>query len=92
MCKWAGPIIDLLLEHVGHIQLCSKLTELLDSREEWLPVKRKSCEHQTKSYHLLTLLPYTSLYAIMYPHLSFLISVFPSCLQCRLVRCCTSAD
>ncbi|KAK1893642.1 Ankyrin repeat and SOCS box protein 2 [Dissostichus eleginoides] len=32
----------LLLEHVGHIQLCSKLTELLDSREEWLAVKRKS--------------------------------------------------
>uniref|UniRef100_A0A8D2ZM74 Ankyrin repeat and SOCS box containing 2b n=1 Tax=Scophthalmus maximus TaxID=52904 RepID=A0A8D2ZM74_SCOMX len=70
MCKWAGPIIDLLLEHVGHIQLCSKLTELLDSREEWLPVKRKSCEHQTKSYHLLTLLPYTSLYQSM-PHILF---------------------
>lgn len=42
MCKWAGPIIDLLLEHVGHVQLCSKLTEQLDSREEWLAVKRKS--------------------------------------------------
>ncbi|XP_049917800.1 ankyrin repeat and SOCS box protein 2-like [Epinephelus moara] len=42
MCKWAGPVIDLLLEHVGHVQLCSKLTELLDSREEWLAVKRKS--------------------------------------------------
>lgn len=47
MCKWAGPIIDLLLEHVGHIQLCSKLTELLDSREEWLPVKRKSLSPRT---------------------------------------------
>lgn len=54
MCKWAGPIIDLLLEHVGHVQLCSKLTELLDSREEWLAVKRKSCKHQTKSYQSLT--------------------------------------
>ncbi|XP_070698964.1 ankyrin repeat and SOCS box protein 2-like isoform X2 [Pempheris klunzingeri] len=42
MCKWAGPIIDLLLEHVGQVQLCSKLTEQLDSREEWLAVKRKS--------------------------------------------------
>ncbi|GAA6213592.1 ankyrin repeat and SOCS box protein 2-like isoform X1 [Lates japonicus] len=42
MCKWAGPIIDLLLEHVGHVQLCSKLTELLDSREEWITIKRKS--------------------------------------------------
>nr|XP_046269507.1 ankyrin repeat and SOCS box protein 2-like isoform X2 [Scatophagus argus]XP_046269508.1 ankyrin repeat and SOCS box protein 2-like isoform X2 [Scatophagus argus]XP_046269509.1 ankyrin repeat and SOCS box protein 2-like isoform X2 [Scatophagus argus] len=42
MCKCAGPIIDLLLEHVGHVQLCSKLTELLDSQEEWLAVRRKS--------------------------------------------------
>uniref|UniRef100_UPI0037E8F1D2 ankyrin repeat and SOCS box protein 2-like isoform X2 n=1 Tax=Semicossyphus pulcher TaxID=241346 RepID=UPI0037E8F1D2 len=42
MCKSAGPIIDLLLEHVAHVQLCSKLTQLLDSREEWLAVKRKS--------------------------------------------------
>ncbi|XP_005724065.1 ankyrin repeat and SOCS box protein 2 isoform X2 [Pundamilia nyererei] len=41
MSKWAGPIIDLLLEYVGHVQLCSKLTELLDSREEWHVVKRK---------------------------------------------------
>ncbi|CAK6957012.1 putative ankyrin repeat and SOCS box protein 2-like [Scomber scombrus] len=41
MCKWAGPIIDLMLEHVSHVQLCSKLTELLDSREEWLTVKKK---------------------------------------------------
>lgn len=51
MCEWAGPIIDLLLEHVGHVQLCSKLTELLDSREEWLAVKRKSCELHTKPCH-----------------------------------------
>ncbi|XP_041668589.1 ankyrin repeat and SOCS box protein 2-like [Cheilinus undulatus] len=42
MRKSAGPIIDLLLEHVAHVQLCSKLNELLDSREEWLAVKRKS--------------------------------------------------
>uniref|UniRef100_A0A3B5A480 Ankyrin repeat and SOCS box protein 2-like n=1 Tax=Stegastes partitus TaxID=144197 RepID=A0A3B5A480_9TELE len=37
-----GPIIDLLLEHVGHVQLCNKLIELLDSREEWSTVKMKS--------------------------------------------------
>uniref|UniRef100_A0A3P9M0B0 Ankyrin repeat and SOCS box containing 2b n=1 Tax=Oryzias latipes TaxID=8090 RepID=A0A3P9M0B0_ORYLA len=41
MCEWAGPMIDLLLEHVGQVQLCNKLTELLDSREEWHDVKRK---------------------------------------------------
>ncbi|XP_012710194.2 ankyrin repeat and SOCS box protein 2 isoform X1 [Fundulus heteroclitus] len=42
MSKWAGPIVDMLLEHVGHVQPCSKLTELLDSREEWHHIKRKS--------------------------------------------------
>ncbi|KAM9842506.1 ankyrin repeat and SOCS box protein 2-like [Aulostomus maculatus] len=42
MCKWAGPIVDLLLEYVGHAQLCSKITELLESREEWRDVIRKS--------------------------------------------------
>ncbi|KAJ3613798.1 hypothetical protein NHX12_020044, partial [Muraenolepis orangiensis] len=42
-CEWlsasggrdrAGPIIDLLLEYVGSVQLCARLTELLDSRED----------------------------------------------------------
>ncbi|XP_037550482.1 ankyrin repeat and SOCS box protein 2-like [Nematolebias whitei] len=42
MCKWAGPVINLLLEHVGPVQLCSRLTALLDSREEWHLIKRKS--------------------------------------------------
>lgn len=58
MCKWAGPIIELLLEHVSHVQLCSKLTELLDSREEWLTVKNKLCKYKTKSYTLKYLHPY----------------------------------
>ncbi|XP_037097745.1 ankyrin repeat and SOCS box protein 2-like isoform X2 [Syngnathus acus] len=42
MSQWAGPIIDLLLEHVAHVQLCSKLTQLLESRHEWVAVRRKS--------------------------------------------------
>lgn len=53
VCQWAGPIIDLLLEHVAQVQLCSKLTELLDSQEEWLAVKRKSRKHQSNSYQSL---------------------------------------
>ncbi|KAK7904744.1 hypothetical protein WMY93_017351 [Mugilogobius chulae] len=40
--NWAGPLLDLLLEHVGQVQLCSKLTELLDSSEEWKAIKTKS--------------------------------------------------
>lgn len=72
MCQWAGPIIDLLLEHVGHIQLCSKLTELLDSREEWLAVKRKSCKHLTKSYlpdmQMSISLPHATQMCISLPH------------------------
>lgn len=50
MCKWAGPVVNLLLEHVGHVQLCSRLTELLDSREEWHLIKRKSCKCQIKTF------------------------------------------
>lgn len=42
MREWAGPVLDLLLEHVAQVQPCSRLLELLDSREEWLAVKRKS--------------------------------------------------
>uniref|UniRef100_A0A3B5R2P3 Ankyrin repeat and SOCS box containing 2b n=1 Tax=Xiphophorus maculatus TaxID=8083 RepID=A0A3B5R2P3_XIPMA len=42
MCKWAGPVIDLLLDYVGHVQLCSKLSALLDSRDEWRVIKTKS--------------------------------------------------
>ncbi|XP_061698886.1 ankyrin repeat and SOCS box protein 2-like isoform X4 [Syngnathoides biaculeatus] len=42
MSKWAGPIVDMLLEHVTHVQLCSKLSQLLESRHEWVAVKRKS--------------------------------------------------
>lgn len=48
MCQWAGPVLDLLLEYTAHVQPCSKLSELLDSREEWLAVKRKSRKHQLK--------------------------------------------
>ncbi|XP_077587587.1 ankyrin repeat and SOCS box protein 2-like [Stigmatopora nigra] len=42
MSQWAGPIVDLLLEYVAHVQLCSKLTQLLDSRREWDAVKIKT--------------------------------------------------
>uniref|UniRef100_A0AAV2JGW7 SOCS box domain-containing protein n=1 Tax=Knipowitschia caucasica TaxID=637954 RepID=A0AAV2JGW7_KNICA len=41
MSKWAVPMMDLLLEHVAQVQLCRKLTDILDSTEEWRAVKRK---------------------------------------------------
>ncbi|XP_066533928.1 ankyrin repeat and SOCS box protein 2-like [Hoplias malabaricus] len=42
MCHWAGPIIDLLLDYVGHVKLCSKLTEQLDSNKEWAYLKERT--------------------------------------------------
>ena len=42
VCRWAGPIIDVLLDYVGNVQLCSKLTEHLDSYEHWVHIKEKS--------------------------------------------------
>ncbi|KAL7871640.1 hypothetical protein SRHO_G00066230 [Serrasalmus rhombeus] len=39
---WAGPIIDLLLNYVGHVKLCSRLTEQLDSNKEWAYIKDRT--------------------------------------------------
>lgn len=40
--RWAGPIIDVLLDYVGNVQLCARLTEHLDSYEDWEEIKEKS--------------------------------------------------
>ncbi|XP_022519181.2 ankyrin repeat and SOCS box protein 2-like [Astyanax mexicanus] len=42
VCHWAGPIIDLLLDYVGNVKLCSRLTEQLDSNKEWLCIKERT--------------------------------------------------
>ncbi|XP_048856458.1 ankyrin repeat and SOCS box protein 2-like isoform X1 [Brienomyrus brachyistius] len=40
--RWAGPIIDVLLDYVGNVQLCARLIEHLDSYEDWSVIKEKS--------------------------------------------------
>ncbi|XP_056150379.1 ankyrin repeat and SOCS box protein 2-like isoform X2 [Lampris incognitus] len=40
--RWAGPIISLLLNYVGHIRLCSKLVDHLDSYDGWMSIKQKA--------------------------------------------------
>ncbi|XP_030071181.1 ankyrin repeat and SOCS box protein 2 isoform X2 [Microcaecilia unicolor] len=40
--RWAGPIIDVLLDYVGNVQLCARLQEHLDSYEDWAGIKRKA--------------------------------------------------
>lgn len=40
--NWAGPIIDILLDYVGHVKLCSRLIEHLDSFSEWASIKEKA--------------------------------------------------
>ncbi|XP_077179664.1 ankyrin repeat and SOCS box protein 2 [Paroedura picta] len=42
MSRWAGPIIDVLLDYVGNVQLCSRLKEHLDSYEGWAAIKKKA--------------------------------------------------
>ncbi|XP_073789413.1 ankyrin repeat and SOCS box protein 2 isoform X2 [Danio rerio] len=37
-----GPIIDTLLNYVGHVKLCSRLTEHLDNNKDWAHVKEKA--------------------------------------------------
>lgn len=38
----AGQIISLLLDYVGHVRLCSRLLEILESHEDWAPIKLKA--------------------------------------------------
>ncbi|KAI4899341.1 hypothetical protein NFI96_014593 [Prochilodus magdalenae] len=40
--RWAGPIIDVLLDYVGHVKLCARLTEHLDSYPDWENIKEKA--------------------------------------------------
>ncbi|XP_065820198.1 ankyrin repeat and SOCS box protein 2-like [Labrus bergylta] len=40
--RWAGPIIDVLLDYVGNVTLCSKLMEHLDSYPDWSGIKEKA--------------------------------------------------
>ncbi|XP_071759047.2 ankyrin repeat and SOCS box protein 2-like [Centroberyx gerrardi] len=40
--RWAGPILSLLLDYVGHVRLCSRLLEHLDSYSDWAPIKLKA--------------------------------------------------
>ncbi|XP_029453718.1 ankyrin repeat and SOCS box protein 2 [Rhinatrema bivittatum] len=40
--RWAGPIIDVLLDYVGNVQLCARLQEHIDSYEDWADIKRKA--------------------------------------------------
>lgn len=44
MCRWAGPIIDVLLDYVGHVKLCSCLLDHLDSYPDWQAIKEKASE------------------------------------------------
>uniref|UniRef100_A0A667XGJ0 Ankyrin repeat and SOCS box containing 2 n=1 Tax=Myripristis murdjan TaxID=586833 RepID=A0A667XGJ0_9TELE len=42
ICRWAGPIIDVLLDYVGHVKLCSRLLEHLESYPDWHDIKDKA--------------------------------------------------
>ncbi|XP_070705811.1 ankyrin repeat and SOCS box protein 2-like [Pempheris klunzingeri] len=42
ICRWAGPIIDVLLDYVGHVTLCSRMMEHLDSYPDWSVIKDKA--------------------------------------------------
>ncbi|XP_076021478.1 ankyrin repeat and SOCS box protein 2 [Genypterus blacodes] len=40
--RWAGPIIDILINYVGNVTLCSRLMEHLDSYSDWSVIKEKA--------------------------------------------------
>uniref|UniRef100_A0A8C6SAF2 Ankyrin repeat and SOCS box containing 2a, tandem duplicate 1 n=1 Tax=Neogobius melanostomus TaxID=47308 RepID=A0A8C6SAF2_9GOBI len=45
--RWVGPIVDLLLDYVGHVTLCSSLLEHLDSYSDWSRIKEKAGDHHS---------------------------------------------
>uniref|UniRef100_A0A8C6SQG8 Ankyrin repeat and SOCS box containing 2a, tandem duplicate 1 n=1 Tax=Neogobius melanostomus TaxID=47308 RepID=A0A8C6SQG8_9GOBI len=45
--RWVGPIVDLLLDYVGHVTLCSRLLEHLDSYSDWSRIKDKAGDHHS---------------------------------------------
>ncbi|KAJ8349088.1 hypothetical protein SKAU_G00276770 [Synaphobranchus kaupii] len=52
--RWAGPIIDVLLDYVGNVQLCARLNEHLDCYEDWAVIKEKSGKQHT---HMVDRIP-----------------------------------
>ncbi|XP_052000899.1 ankyrin repeat and SOCS box protein 2b [Xyrauchen texanus] len=50
-CEWissscwshsAGSVVDLLLDYVGNVQLCSRITEHLQRKQEWPTIQEKT--------------------------------------------------
>ena len=39
---WTKEVLSILLDYVGHVQLCSRLQEHLDSCGDWSDVKDKT--------------------------------------------------
>lgn len=53
---WAGPIIDVLLDYVGDVKLCSRLIEHLDSYPDWANIKEKASMAKPSGFMPLKLL------------------------------------
>lgn len=50
-CEWisslshtAAPLISLLLDYVGNVRLCCRITEQLKRTNEWAAIKEIACE------------------------------------------------
>ncbi|XP_017546371.1 ankyrin repeat and SOCS box protein 2b isoform X1 [Pygocentrus nattereri] len=42
VCHMAAPLISLLLDYVGNVHLCCRVTEQLNRKEEWIGIKEKA--------------------------------------------------
>ncbi|KAI4899340.1 hypothetical protein NFI96_014592 [Prochilodus magdalenae] len=61
VCRWAGPIIDLLLDYVGHVKLCLRLTQHLDHNKEWACIKDRTRKGSTGDWSVILMIPDTVL-------------------------------
>ncbi|XP_074540849.1 ankyrin repeat and SOCS box protein 2-like [Halichoeres trimaculatus] len=42
LCRVIGPMVSMLLDYVGHVQLCSRLREVLERCSDWEEIKLKT--------------------------------------------------
>uniref|UniRef100_UPI003AAA81CC ankyrin repeat and SOCS box protein 15-like n=1 Tax=Centroberyx gerrardi TaxID=166262 RepID=UPI003AAA81CC len=46
----AGRVVSILLDYVGHVSLCGKLTKILEKHKEWLQIHRRICNPRSLSH------------------------------------------
>ncbi|KAM7397308.1 hypothetical protein PAMP_020292 [Pampus punctatissimus] len=50
MVNLVGRVVSILLDYVGHVSLCCKLTKILEKHEEWPHIQKTTCDPRSLSH------------------------------------------